>query len=146
MDEFLTGAGFINEHKIRVLWTDSDPAGINFYGNYFKWMDEASYYLFRAGGILWEEWRSRFNALGIPLVSAHADFKSPNAFGDELTVRSAITEWGRSSFCISHIFMNGDVVSANGYEKRVFCLGSSEDPSTFKSAPIPEAVRAALGG
>ncbi|MEK9684316.1 MAG: thioesterase family protein [Rhodospirillaceae bacterium] len=146
MDEFLTGAGFINEHKIRVLWTDSDPAGINFYGNYFKWMDEASYYLFRAGGILWEEWRSRFNALGIPLVSAHADFKSPNAFGDELTVKSAITEWGRSSFRISHIFMNGDVVSANGYEKRVFCLGNPEDPSTFKSAPIPEAVRAALGG
>ena len=34
-----TAPGFSNTHLIRVLWTDADPAGITFYGNYFKWMD-----------------------------------------------------------------------------------------------------------
>ena len=45
MTDPLSTAGLVNEHNIKVLWTDSDPAGINFYGNYFKWMDEAAYYL-----------------------------------------------------------------------------------------------------
>ena len=146
MSDPLAQAGFINEHKIRVLWTDSDPAGINFYGNYFKWMDEAAYYLFKAGGIRWEEWRSRFDALGIPLISAHADFMSPSAFGDELTVKSGVTEWGRSSFTVTHLFVNGDRIAAVGYEKRVFCLGDPADPTTFESAPIPDEMRAGLGG
>jgi 4-hydroxybenzoyl-CoA thioesterase len=146
MTDPLLTAGFVNEHKIKVLWTDSDPAGINFYGNYFKWMDEAAYYLFKAGGIKWEEWRSRFNALGIPLISAHADFKAPSAFGDELRVISGITEWGTSSFKIVHIFLNNEITAAVGYEKRVFCLGDPTDPSTFRSAPIPQEVREGLGG
>ena len=146
MTDPLANAEFTNEHKLRVLWTDSDPAGINFYGNYFKWMDEASYYLFKAGGILWEEWKSRFNALGIPLISAHADFMSPSAFGDELTVKSGITDWGRSSFTVTHVFRNSGHTAAVGYEKRVYCLGDPSDPRTFKSAPIPDDMRIGLGG
>jgi 4-hydroxybenzoyl-CoA thioesterase len=135
-----------NFHTIRVLWTDCDPAGIAFYGNYYKWMDEAAYYLFKAGGIRWEEWRSRFDALGIPLFSAHADFSSPTRMGDELTIESWVSEWGKSSFEVTHRFMNGDRLAADGYEKRVWCLGDPTDPSTFKSAPIPDEVREALGG
>ena len=34
MTDPLAEAGFTNKHKLRVLWTDSDPAGINFYGNF----------------------------------------------------------------------------------------------------------------
>jgi 4-hydroxybenzoyl-CoA thioesterase len=75
-----------NIHTVRVLWTDCDPAGITFYGNYFRWMDEAAYYLFKAAGIRWEEWGSRWGVLGIPLVGAHADFRSPTRFGDALDI------------------------------------------------------------
>ena len=135
-----------NTHTIRVLWTDCDPAGITFYGNYYRWMDEASYYLFKSAGIRWEDWRSRFDALGIPLISAHADFSSPTKMGDELTIESWVSEWGTSSFTVTHRFMNGDRLAAEGYEKRVWCLGDPTDPSTFASAPIPDEVRKPLGG
>lgn len=135
-----------NTHTIRVLWTDCDPAGITFYGNYYRWMDEAAYYLFKAAGIRWEDWRSRFDALGIPLISAHADFSSPTRMGDELTIESGVSTWGKSSFTITHRFMNGDRLAAEGYEKRVWCLGDPTDPSTFSSAPIPDEVRKPLGG
>lgn len=135
-----------NFHTIRVLWTDCDPAGITFYGNYYRWMDEAAYYLFKAAGIRWEDWRSRFDALGIPLISAHADFASPTRMGDELTIESWVSEWGKSSFTVTHRFMNGDRLAAEGYEKRVWCLGDPADPSTFTSAPIPDEVRKPLGG
>lgn len=135
-----------NIHTIRVLWTDCDPAGITFYGNYYRWMDEASYYLFKSAGIRWEDWRSRFDALGIPLISAHADFSSPTKMGDELTIESWVSEWGKSSFTVTHRFMNGDRLAADGYEKRVWCLGDPTDPTTFESAPIPNEVRKPLGG
>lgn len=139
-------AGIRNTHTIRVLWTDCDPAGITFYGNYYRWMDEAAYYLFRSVGIKWEEWRSRFDALGIPLISAHADFSSPTKMGDELTIESTVSQWGTSSFTITHRFMNGDKLAAAGWEKRVWCNGDPTDPATFAAAPIPDAVRSALGG
>jgi len=135
-----------NVHTIRVLWTDCDPAGITFYGNYYRWMDEAAYYLFKSVGVRWEEWRSRFDALGIPLISAYADFLSPTKMGDELAITSHISDWGRSSFTITHRFMNGDRLAADGWEKRVWCIGDPADPSTFASAPIPDEIRGPLGG
>ena len=135
-----------NVHRVRVLWTDCDPAGITFYGNYFRWMDEASYYLFKAAGLRWEDWRSRWGAIGIPLISAHADFRSPSAFGDELAVLSHVSDWGTSSFTVSHRFTNGDRLAAEGWEKRVFCTGDPADPSSIAAAPIPGDIRAALGG
>jgi 4-hydroxybenzoyl-CoA thioesterase len=138
--------GFRNIHKIRVLWTDTDPAGITFYGNYFKWMDEACYYLFKAAGIRWEDWNKNYGALGIPLISAHGDFKSPSRFGDELAVESRVSEWGRSSFTVSHHFINSGVPAAQGWEKRVWCTGDPGNPDSFASAPIPDDVRSALGG
>ncbi len=137
---------FRNVHTIRVLWTDCDPAGINFYGTYIRWMDESAYYLFKQAGIRWEDWRSRFDGLGIPLISAHADFSSPSKFGDELAIESWVSEWGRSSFTVTHRFMNGDRLAAEGWEKRVWCKGDAGDPSSFASAPIPDEVREALGG
>jgi len=139
-------AGFSNIHRITVLWTDCDPAGINFYGNYFKWMDEASYYLFKAAGVRWEEWGSRWNSIGIPLIGAHADFRSPAKFGDQIDIESRVTEWGRSSFTVTHIFREGERLTAEGWEKRVFCTGTPTDPSSIASAPIPGDIRAALGG
>ena len=137
---------FSNTHLISVLWTDADPAGITFYGNYFKWMDEASYYLFKAAGVRWEDWRNKWNALGIPILSAHGDFSSPSKFGDELAVKSFVSEWGNTSFTVTHCFNIGERKVAEGYEKRVFCLGEPGKPETFKSAPIPVDIRRALGG
>ena len=139
-------AGFSNIHRITVLWTDCDPAGINFYGNYFKWMDEASYYLFKAAGLRWEEWGSRWNSIGCPIISAHGDFRSPARFGDQIDIESRVSEWGKSSFTVTHVFREGERLTAEGYEKRVFCTGTPTDPSSITSAPIPDDIRAALGG
>ena len=93
------------------------------------------YYLFKAGGIKWEEWRSRFNALGIPLISAHADFTAPSAFGDELRVISGITEWGTSSFKIVHVFLNKEVTAAVGY-KNVFSVWAIRQTPALSDLPL----------
>ncbi|MBK18079.1 MAG: 4-hydroxybenzoyl-CoA thioesterase [Rhodospirillaceae bacterium] len=138
--------GFSNIHKIHVLWQDCDPAGITFYGNYFRWMDEASYFLFKAAGIRWEDWGKKWGAIGIPIISVNADFRSPSKFGDEFDVESFVSEWGNSSFTVTHRFNIGDRLAAEGFEKRVFCLGDPAKPEKMSSAPIPDEVRKALGG
>jgi YbgC/YbaW family acyl-CoA thioester hydrolase len=138
--------GLVSLHVIRALWTDCDPAGIMFYGTYFRWMDEASYYLFRKAGLRWESWKGELGIIGTPLVTAHCDFRTPVAFGDEVTVRSHIAEWGRTSFTVSHRFAVGERLTAEGYEKRVWCTGDPSDPATIAPAPIPDEVRARFAG
>jgi len=140
------GRGLVSVHNIRALWTDCDPAGIMFYGTYFRWMDEASYYLFKKAGLRWETWKAELGIIGTPLVTAHCDFRSPVAFGDEVAVESRISEWGRTSFTVTHRFAVGERATAEGYEKRVWCTGDPADPTTIAPAPIPDAVRARFAG
>ena len=141
-----TGRGLVSVHNIRALWTDCDPAGIMFDGTYFRWMDEASYYLFKKAGLRWETWKTELGIIGTPLVTAHCDFRSPVAFGDEVTVESRISEWGRTSFTVTHRFAVGVRITAEGYERRVWCTGDPADPRTIAPAPIPDAVRARFAG
>ena len=35
--------------KIRIYWSDCDPAGIAYYGNFFRWYEMAEEELFGAG-------------------------------------------------------------------------------------------------
>ena len=138
--------GLVNRHAIRALWTDCDPAGIIFYGTYFRWMDECSYYLFREAGLNWETCWKQLGMIGIPLVTAHCDFRSPVTFAEVVTAESRVSEWGRSSFTVTHRFAVGTRVTAEGYEKRVWCRGDATDPKTIAPIPIPMEIKERFGG
>lgn len=137
--------GLANIHKVKVLWHDCDPAGIIFYANYYRWMDDASYYLFVKAGLAWESLMTEYGVPGVPLVSAHADFLIPAAFGNELTVESHISGMGRSSFTVSHRFRLDKGIAAEGWEKRVWCKVDPDDPTSISAIPIPLEIRTALG-
>lgn len=36
----------LSEYRFKVKWGDTDAAGIVFYPNYYKWMDEATHEMF----------------------------------------------------------------------------------------------------
>ncbi|MDH5749147.1 MAG: acyl-CoA thioesterase [Rhodospirillales bacterium] len=137
---------FLSTHKVQVLWHDCDPAAIVFYGNYYRWMDDATYYLFVKADLEWNKLKTIYDKPSVPLVSAHGDFRSPAKFGDVLTIESHVSEWGTRSFTVSHVFHNGDKIAAEGYEKRVWCRVDPNDPGNIKAFPIPDEVRKALGG
>jgi YbgC/YbaW family acyl-CoA thioester hydrolase len=126
------------------MWGDCDAAGIVFYPNYYRWMDEASFLLFSSVGLGWNELRARYGTPGAPLVSSHADYRAPSKFADRLTVESRVAEWGRSSFTVAHRFTRGDVLVAEGWEKRVWVTVGADDPARIAPAPIPDEVRAAF--
>lgn len=134
-----------NRHRVHVLWPDCDPAGILFYGHYFRWMDDATFFLFEAAGLRKDRMLAEYGVPGMPLVSAHADFQSPARFGDVLEVESHVSQAGERSFTVTHVFCADGRVTAKGWEKRVWVHAAADDAVQITARPIPPAVRTALG-
>ena len=128
-----------------LAWGECDPAGIIFYPNYYRWMDEASWALFAAAGFPAD--RMRAEHFSLPLVDSRCEFLSSPFFGDEIEIRSHVSKWGRSSFTLAHEFLiagEGRVL-ARGSESRVWCRYEAGPGSPLRSVPIPDEARAALG-
>ena len=132
-------------HTVQVMWSDCDPAEIVFFANYFRWMDEAAHVHLSKLGLGWHDLQHTYGTLGLPLVSAHADFKSPSRFTDVLTIETEVTECSTRTLTISHIFRIGDRIAAEGWTKRIWCKADPSKPSGMVAEPIPQDVKAILG-
>lgn len=128
-----------------LAWGECDPAGIIFYPNYYRFMDEATWAMFAGVGFAAERMRAEHYSL--PLVDSRCEFLSSPVFGDEIEIRSQVAKWGRSSFSLSHEFViaHDGRVLARGTESRVWCRYESGPGSPLRSVPVPDEVRAALG-
>ena len=134
----------IHRHLVKVEWGHCDPAGIVFYPNYYRWMDEATLHLFGSVGLGWTELRAKYDAPGLPLISTHADFRKPGYFGDDLVVEAWVSDWGTKSLTVSHKILNGDAVAVEGWEKRVWSQGDPALTGKINPVPVPEDVKALL--
>lgn len=128
-----------NTRTIHIEWGDCDPAGIVYYPRYFEFFDAATQALFAAVGLPKHELMSRYKIAGIPMVDTRARFLSPSTFGDSVEIKSRITEFGRSSFSVHHELHNAGVLSAEGFERRVWTV-HSPDSGKLQSQPIPREV------
>lgn len=128
-----------------LAWGECDPAGIIFYPNYYRWMDEATWAMFAEAGYTAQ--RMRGEHFSLPLVDSRCQFFSSPVFGELIEVRSHVAKWGTSSFSLEHDFTvvaDGRAL-AKGKESRVWCRYEAGPGSPLKSMPIPADVRAALG-
>lgn len=136
-----------NRRILTVEFGDCDPARIVYYPNYFRWFDQGTHHLFAEAGFplarLTEE-----RGLTIPLVSAKGDFRGPAVWGDRIAVDSRITRWGSRAFDIAHTVTHAETGApiAEGAETRVCVAIDPDDPKGIKGVPIPDDIRAALGG
>jgi 4-hydroxybenzoyl-CoA thioesterase len=129
---------FTNSRALRIEWGDCDPAGIVFYPRYFAMFDTSTTALFeRALGMTKFEFLNAYNSVGYPMVDTRARFLSPTRFGDDVVIRSAITEIKRSSFSVQHHLMKGDTLAVEGFETRVWVGRDPDDADKIKSKPIP---------
>jgi 4-hydroxybenzoyl-CoA thioesterase len=123
-------------YEFKVRWGDTDAAGIVFYPNFYKWMNEATHEFFAKIGLpistLFEEER-----IGIPLLETHCEFKSPLLCEDVVIVRSVVVEIRNKVFKVSHQFYRGEQLIAEGYEVRAWTLFKDKP----KAQPIPDDVR-----
>ena len=126
----------IVEYPFRVRWGDTDAAGIVFYPNFYKWMDEATHEYFSAIGLPTSTLYSE-QQIATPLLEANCQFKSPLLFEDDVIVRSSVVELHQKVFKISHRFFKDEKMVAEGYEVRAWTSFKEK----AKAYPIPDEVR-----
>ena len=130
-------------HRVTVQWGDCDPAGIVFFPNFNRWMDESSLAFFRACGVPpWRELERTRGIVGTPLLEIHTRFQRPATYGDELEVHTCIEAWAAKTFRHRHVIKRGDTVLNEGTEVRAFVVRDPENPGRIKAIPIPEDLKA----
>jgi 4-hydroxybenzoyl-CoA thioesterase len=131
--------------RIRVRWGECDPAGIAFYPRFFEWMDTAAHALAREMGISREDMLPP-TLLGLPLVSARAEFLAPALMEDTLEVRAWVTRVGRASLGLHHEIVrvgeDGEQLLARGQEERVHV--SRDATGTMRPRVLAPEMRAVL--
>jgi 4-hydroxybenzoyl-CoA thioesterase len=134
-----------NIRKVRIEWSDCDPAGIVFYPRYFEMFDVATTALLeRALGMSKFEYLEAYNFLGHPLAESRARFLKPTRFGDEVTIETRVVECGRASFKVEHRLAKDGVLAVEGQETRVWAVRDPDDPARIRPRAIPADVAARL--
>lgn len=131
---------FEHHSRLTVQWGDCDPAGIVFFPNYLRWCDDFTSALFAGAGLPLHALFAAQNVIGIPIVDVRISFKVPAAFGDELTAKTAITEWRSSSFVVRHLFYKQDALAVEGHIIRVWTAADPTKKGAMKSRPLPREI------
>ena len=123
----------------KIRYSDCDPQGIVFNGNFGRywddavtdWMDDAGFAGLDLGGT------------GVDMVAARMeiDFRAPARMGDVLETTVIAQRFGNSSMTveISTRRQSDGITIVEGREVIVFI-----DPKTFTPVPVPESIRAAF--
>jgi YbgC/YbaW family acyl-CoA thioester hydrolase len=121
---------------LRVMWSDTDPAGIVWFGVFFRYFEHAEEDLYRSLGIDRTALLRRLNIF-MPRTSLQSGFRSPARLGDEIAVGIGVAEITdrRIGFAFDiHERGTGRFICDASY--RVACV----DAVTFKPQPFPRAI------
>ena len=127
----------IEEH---VRWSDTDRAGIIYYGQFLRFFEIAETELFRAVGLPYSDVFDRFD-IWLPRVQIHFDFRKPLMLDDLIEVSAYVGRFGNKSLTLrfevnkkgeTDLVAEGHVVLA--------CVSRS----TFKSVDVPSDITKAL--
>jgi 4-hydroxybenzoyl-CoA thioesterase len=129
-------------HRVTVHFGDCDPAGIVFFPNFSRWMDQASLAFFAACGVPpWRELERTRGIVGTPLLEIHTKFIRPATYGDELQVVTTVETWANKTFTHRHRVMRGDELLCEGTEVRAF-VEREASSGRLRAVPIPDDIRA----
>ncbi len=130
-----------NVYSIKVVFGDTDAAGIVFYPNYYRWMDQATHELVNKAYMSVSQLQKEKGII-LPLVETFCQFKSPLFFEDQVEVHSQVVEMKNKVIKVEHVFKKEDNIVASGYEIRAWASQAEGAP---KAVSIPQDARAALG-
>jgi 4-hydroxybenzoyl-CoA thioesterase len=131
-------------YTVQVQFGDCDPAGIVFFPNFNRWMDEASLAFFMSCGIPpWRELVKTRGIVGTPLLEINTKFLRTATYGETLQIHTTVEDWANKTFRHRHRVMRGDTLLCEGTEVRAFVIKDPENADRIKAIPVPEDIRAA---
>jgi YbgC/YbaW family acyl-CoA thioester hydrolase len=127
----------IEEH---VRWSDTDRAGIIYYGQFLRFFEIAETELFRCVGLPYSDVFDRFD-IWLPRVQIHFDFRKPLLLDDLIEVSAYVGRFGTKSLTLNfEVNKKGEPELVAEGQVVLACVSRS----TFKSVPVPAAIREAL--
>jgi acyl-CoA thioester hydrolase len=125
----------------KIRYSDCDPQGIVFNGNYPRYWDDALTDWLEEAGYGGEQ----LGGQGVDMVTAHLemDFKAPAGLGDTLETSIEVERVGNTSMTIglaTRRLSDGAVVT-EGREVVVFV-----DPGNLQPTAVPDEIRQRLSG
>lgn len=128
--------------RFAVEWAHCDAAGIVFYPYFYVWFDQATERLFKAVGLSYATLEQEFGAMGMPLLESGATYENPCRLGDEVEIRSQVTEWHRKTLLVRHRIDHVDGRPAlEGFERRAWVVRDPAAPRGMRAVAIPAAVK-----
>jgi acyl-CoA thioester hydrolase len=74
--------------NLRVRYAETDKMGVVYHANYFMWFEIGRCELLRTIGKSYRDLEE--TGIGLPVIEAHCEYKSPARYDDELQVKT----WG----------------------------------------------------
>ena len=127
------------EHKLRVRFQHTDPAGIVFFSNILVYCHEAYEELMRQSGLPLEEFIGKREQV-LPIGHAEATFKRPFRAGQLVTVRVTAGRIGDRSFRLEYD-LHGE---SDEHLATAATVHVSVDPASGRSTAIAPALRSVL--
>jgi YbgC/YbaW family acyl-CoA thioester hydrolase len=78
-------------HDLRIMWADTDAAGIAWFGHYFRFFENVEEELFRHLGRDRTAFLAQLNIF-MPRTSLTAGFRSPARLGDDVSIGIGVKE------------------------------------------------------
>jgi YbgC/YbaW family acyl-CoA thioester hydrolase len=114
--------------KRRVNFYEVDEARIVHFSNFFRYMEEAEFALWRSAGVNLEPG----SEYAFPRVAASFAYHAPLRFADEIDVRLQISHIGTSSLRYACRITRGDTPIATG-EMTLVCVSTRD----MRPVPLP---------
>lgn len=125
---------------LRVMWPDTDPAGIAWFGVFFRYFEYAEEELYRKLGGDRHALLRDLNVF-LPRTSLQARFRSPARLGDEIAVGVGVAEITASRIGFAFdVYERGTGRLICDASYRVACV----DAKTFAPRSLPEEIVALL--
>jgi acyl-CoA thioester hydrolase len=125
------------QHRLRVRYSECDPQGVVFNGNYFNYFDVAMTEFHRQVIGNYSDLVER--GLEMVVAEARARYLASACFDQELDIEVIPTRVGKTSLTIELSVRLGETIVVSGELRYVFV-----DTKTKNKESIPDGVRAAL--
>ena len=146
MESFFMAGSFTLRR--RVMFCETDLAGIMHFANFFRWMEEAEHAFYRSLGLSVHPLVEGPAAprIGWPRVRAQCEYEAPLRFEEEVDVELKIVEIGNKSVRYAFTFRKLDDRATVAARGELVVVSVKSDPQTqqMRAVAIPEAFRQQL--